>query len=106
MTVAEIVLYTRPGCAFCSSLRRRLRRSGMPVREVDIWRDNEAAILVRNAAGGCETVPTVVLGEVTLVNPSYGQVVDIVRQLAPELAETSTPVPGIRAFIRRLFTRP
>lgn len=103
MTVAEVVLYTRPGCAFCSSLRRKLRRSGMPVREIDIWQDNDAAALVRKAAGGSETVPTVVVGEVTLVNPSYRQVVEVVHQLAPELVDTPTPVSGIRAFIRRLF---
>jgi glutaredoxin len=104
MTVAEVVLYTRPGCAFCSSLRRRLRRSGVPFREVDIWQDTQAANVVRNAAGGCETVPTVMVGEVTLVNPSYGQVIDVVRQLAPELAATATPNSGICASIRRLFT--
>lgn len=80
----EIVLYTRPGCAFCTSLRRKLRRSGLPVHEIDIWQDGAAAEVVRAAAGGNETVPTVVVGDATLVNPSYRQALDVVRQFAPE----------------------
>ncbi|MEQ1699899.1 MAG: glutaredoxin domain-containing protein, partial [Ilumatobacteraceae bacterium] len=36
---SEITVYWRPGCPFCSSLRRGLHRAGLPFREVNIWDD-------------------------------------------------------------------
>lgn len=71
-----VVVYWRPGCPFCGSLRRGLRRSGLATREVDIWEDPKAAAFVREHAGGSETVPTVDIGGTVLVNPSARQVVD------------------------------
>lgn len=82
----EVVLYVRPGCPFCTALRWRLRRSGLPVREVDIWDDPAGAGVVRAATGGDETVPTVRIGPVTLVNPGMGQVRSAVDTYAPQLA--------------------
>lgn len=81
----EIDFYWRPGCMFCSALRRKVERSGIPVRYHDIWEDPAAAAVVRRAAGGNETVPTVVVGGEALVNPSIGAVRALVRQLAPHL---------------------
>ena len=63
-------MFVRPGCPFCVALRSGLRRAGLPFEEVDIWRDRTAAAVVREHAGGNETVPTVKIGEVVLVNPS------------------------------------
>ena len=40
---------------------------------------------MRSLAGGNETVPTVTVAERALVNPSAGQVLDAVGQVAPEL---------------------
>jgi glutaredoxin-like protein len=74
--VPAVTVYWRPGCAFCSSLRRGLRRSGLATREVDIWSDPEAAAFVRAHARGNETVPTVDIGGTVLVNPSARRVVD------------------------------
>lgn len=102
---AGIVLYTRPGCAFCTSLRRKLRKSGLPVREIDIWQDGAAAEVVRAAAGGHETVPTVVIADVTLVNPSYRQVLDVVRQFAPESVPVGASRSGWAHTWRRLIGR-
>jgi glutaredoxin len=48
----------RPRCPYSFRLRRKLRRRGLPFREVNIWRDAAAAAAVRAAAGGNETVPT------------------------------------------------
>lgn len=64
----------RPGCPFCSSLRRGLRRAGIATVEHDIWADPSAAARVRTATGGDETVPTVVIGSTAMVNPSVRQV--------------------------------
>jgi mycoredoxin len=69
-----VIVYWRPGCPYCSRLRRGLRRAGLPVHEVDIWADRSAAATVRALAGGNETVPTVVVGETSLVNPSAAEV--------------------------------
>ncbi len=69
----------RPGCPFCSSLRRGLRRAGVVAVEHDIWSSVDAAARVRRATGGDETVPTVFVGQQTLVNPSVNQVVNAIR---------------------------
>lgn len=82
-----VEFYWRPGCPFCIALRSRLHRSRIPVREVNIWEDPNAAARVRAAAGGNETVPTVFVGEHALVNPSIRQVTDLVRRAAPQLLE-------------------
>ncbi|PZS21278.1 MAG: hypothetical protein DLM60_07015 [Pseudonocardiales bacterium] len=47
-----IEFYWRPGCPFCVALRGALRRSGLPVRELNIWTDSQAAARVRRAADG------------------------------------------------------
>jgi glutaredoxin-like protein len=82
----ELTLYWRPACGFCSSLRRKLAETELTYTEVNIWEDPAAAATVRSYAGGNETVPTVVVGEVGsagavgLVNPSVRQVLAAVEQ--------------------------
>lgn len=66
----DVVFYWRRGCMFCWMLRRNLRRAGVALDERNIWDDPDAAAFVRSVAGGNETVPTVVVGEHALVNPS------------------------------------
>lgn len=63
----------RPGCPYCSALRRDLNRRGVPARWRNIWEDAEAQSLVRAANSGNETVPTVVIGDRTLTNPRWAQ---------------------------------
>ncbi len=55
--ISEVMFYTRPGCPYCTSLRWRLRRSGLPFREVDIWANPSAAALVRTLTGGSQSGP-------------------------------------------------
>lgn len=83
--IAAVEFYWRPGCPFCTLLRARLRRTRLPVREVNIWEDPDAAARVRAVAGGNETVPTVFVGEYALVNPTARQVLALVREHAPAL---------------------
>ncbi|GAB3394184.1 glutaredoxin family protein [Amycolatopsis echigonensis] len=83
----HVEFYWRPGCPFCSRLRGDLRRVGLPLREINIWERPAAAATVRAVAGGNETVPTVVVGEKAMVNPTAGQVLDAVRAQAPELLD-------------------
>lgn len=63
----------RPGCPYCSALRRDLNRRGVPARWRNIWEDGRAQELVRAANNGNETVPTVVIGDRTLTNPRWSQ---------------------------------
>ncbi len=85
--VDGIEVLWRPGCPFCSSLRRGLRRRAIATTEVNIWDDPSAAERVRAVTGGDETVPTVFVGTVALVNPSVREVVNAVETEFPERAE-------------------
>ncbi|WP_092602463.1 glutaredoxin family protein [Actinopolyspora xinjiangensis] len=91
----SVLVYTRPGCPFCVSLRAGLRRHGVRFEESDIWQDERAAATVRELADGNETVPTVVIGpwSWSAVNPSA----EAVRAAAAEHAPGALPdsEPGL-----------
>lgn len=99
-----VTVYWRPGCGFCFSLLRGLTRAGLAFDRVDIWEDEDAAAFVRRIAGGHETVPTVRIGSVALVNPSAPDVLRTVASEAPELLPDGqrAPQPGLLA---RVVTR-
>lgn len=80
-----VTVYWRPGCAYCARLRRGLSRAGIATAEVNIWAEPDAAAIVRGIATGNETVPTVVVGDVSLVNPSTAEVRQALLQIAPDL---------------------
>ncbi len=82
-----IDVYWRPHCGFCSRLLAKLEDTGLPVVLHDIWQDPDAAAVVRAAANGNETVPTVGLDGEYLVNPSLNAVLDLVRRRAPALLD-------------------
>lgn len=87
----------RPGCGFCARLRHRLAQAGVPTREVDIRADPEAATIVRGAAGGNDTVPTVAVGSEVLVNPRAAVVVvDLAERagVAVDPRRPRAPRPG------------
>jgi mycoredoxin len=73
------IVYWRPGCPYCLRLRTRLGRDARRVLWVDIWADPDGAASVREVTGGDETVPTVIAGERSFINPG----VDVVRGLLP-----------------------
>jgi len=91
----EVVVYTRPGCPYCFTLRAGLRRSGLTFREINIWEDPDAAAFVRTVANGNETVPTVVVGDVRMVNPSARRV----RTVAAKAS--GLPLPKHRRWFSR-----
>jgi mycoredoxin len=97
-------VYWRRGCGFCAMLRRGLDKLGIETVDHDIWADPDDAATVRSYANGNETVPTVVIGEVGMVNPSAKQVAEHLRQFAPHLLPEGyePPQPG---FIDRLMGR-
>jgi mycoredoxin len=97
MTTDAVHYYWRPGCPFCSMLRRGLDKAGIETVDHDIWDDPEAAATVRSYADGNETVPTVVIGDIGLVNPSAKEVARHLEQFAPHLLPDGyePPQPGI-----------
>lgn len=99
----EITVYWRPGCPLCSSLRGGLHRAGLPFREVNIWDDRSAAAFVRSVARGNETVPTVSIGKVNLVNPSTRRVLEVAANETPALLPSPLPAQG--SHRRRWFRR-
>src|SRR6056297_330320 len=65
-----VVVYWRPGCPWCGRLLRWIDRAGLPVDLRNIWDEPDAAEELRAITGGDETVPTVNVAGVGLVNPS------------------------------------
>ena len=82
----RVIVYWRPGCPSCTRLLGGLARLGVTHDAVDIWRDSDSASFVRQVAHGNETVPTVIVGDRTLVNPSLDE---LVGALGAELGRSS-----------------
>ena len=73
------IIYWRPGCPYCIRLRSRLGRQARRAYWVDIWSDPAGAAAVRAVTGGDETVPTVVSGAESFVNPDASRVRELLR---------------------------
>lgn len=102
----QIDLYWRPGCGFCSGLRRGLDKAGLDRVEHNIWDDPNDAAIVRRYANGNETVPTVVIGEHGLVNPSPKQLLAFLGEHAPHLLpEKTAATPKAGRFTGRVRGR-
>jgi len=99
---AQIDLYWRPGCGFCMSLRGQLDKLGIDRVEYDIWNDPSKAAVVREHANGNETVPTVVVGDTALVNPSARELAAHLAQHAPHLLPEGFEPPPQGAVGRTL----
>lgn len=80
-----VEFYWRPGCPFCSGLERKLSKLGVPMNKHNIWDNPDYAATVRSIANGNETVPTVVIDSVGMVNPSADEVVRVLSEKAPHL---------------------
>lgn len=110
-TGPRIEVMWRPGCPFCSSLRRGLSRVGVATIEHDIWPSAHAAARVREATGGDETLPTVFVGARALVNPSVRQVLVAIRYadgwrvLSPKGEELGANTLGHDHASEQPFTR-
>jgi glutaredoxin len=102
----QVDFYWRPGCGFCSMLRRKLDQLGIERVEHDIWDDPAAAAVVRRHANGNETVPTVVVGDTGFVNPSAGALVTFLAAEHPHLLPEGfeMPRPGVAGrLVDRVF---
>ncbi len=79
----EVTIHWRPGCGFCSALLEGAEQAGLEYESRNIWEDEDAAAFVRSVADGNETVPTVRVGDVALVNPTTRQLLQAVAEHAP-----------------------
>lgn len=79
MANQRVTLYWRPGCVYCLRMRFVLRWHHLSVQRINIWADPGAAAYVRSVANGNETVPTVVIDGIPIVNPAPSQVVAALR---------------------------
>ena len=100
-----IDFYTRPGCGISAMLHRALTRRAIPMCVHDIWADDAAAARVRAAARGFETVPTVGIGSIILVNPRVRDVLAALAQHAPAIIVQEPPATGIWQRLRRARTK-
>ncbi len=104
--IDSIDFYWRPGCGFCMMLDRALTKAGIPMTKYNIWDNPADAETVRHHANGNETVPTVVIGDVAMVNPSANHVIEAVAAKAPHLVPDGweAPEPGrVARAARRLL---
>ncbi len=107
-----ITVYWRPGCPFCISLDRSMKKSHLPYEKRNIWEEPEAASFVRGVANGNEIVPTVTIGAQSLVNPSMSQIVDAIGQETEgslnqaDLSQLTEVGAGpLGKLLRRILTR-
>ena len=104
--INAVDFYWRPGCGFCMMLERSLGKAGVPLEKFNIWDDPNHASTVREHANGNETVPTVVIDDVAMVNPSADQVMGVLSAKAPHLLpeDWTPPEAGVMGrTARRLF---
>ncbi len=91
--IEAVTFYWRPGCGFCNRLHRSLTSLEVPLDMHNIWDEPEAAATVRSVANGNETVPTVVVGNTSMVNPTPAQVMAALTDQAPHLVPVGYEPP-------------
>lgn len=85
--IEAIEVFWRPGCPFVDGLGRVLDEAGVPTNLRNVWENPDDAAIVRSIADGKETVPTLIIGPVALVNPSERLVMATLREHAPHLLD-------------------
>ncbi len=103
-TIDGVEFYWRPGCPFCSRLDSNLSKLNVPMNKHNIWDNPADAATVRSIANGNETVPTVVVDGVAMVNPSADEVIGVLAKKAPHLVpEDWEPKARGGAKLRKIF---
>jgi glutaredoxin len=85
--IEAVEVFWRPGCPFVGGVGRVLDDAGVPTNLRNIRENPDDAAIVRSITGGDETVPTLVIGPVALVNPSARLVMATLREHAPHLLD-------------------
>ncbi|MFL6162753.1 MAG: mycoredoxin [Jatrophihabitantaceae bacterium] len=80
---ASVTMYTTTWCGYCYRLKQGLTSAGIEFSEIDIERDEQAAVRVMEVNGGNQTVPTLEFSDGTaLTNPSVVEVREKLDALA------------------------
>ncbi|CAN5524699.1 mycoredoxin [soil metagenome] len=80
---AQFTMYTTSWCGYCARLKQGLGKAGIEYAEIDIERDENAAVRVMEVNGGNQTVPTLEFSDGSaLTNPSVAQVQQKLSSLA------------------------
>jgi len=65
--MADVVIYTKPGCPYCAAAKKSYDDKGVSYDELDVKSDPEIAEKAQGLAGGTKIVPVIVeSGEVKL----------------------------------------
>ncbi len=57
--MAEVVIYTRPGCGYCMMAKQLLGAKGVDYTEYNIWSKDEYKDEMLKRSGGAQTVPQI-----------------------------------------------
>ena len=79
----SFTMYSTPWCGYCHRLKGQLDREGISFEIVDIEQNPHAAVIVEQANGGNQAVPTLVFADGSAqTNPSLAQVKSKLATLA------------------------
>ena len=78
----QVILYWRPGCGFCVRLARTLDAMDIEPELRNIWEEPDAAAFVRSVNRGNYFVPTLLVGDIALLNPSPAEVSEALAKLS------------------------
>ena len=61
--MVDVVIYTRPGCGFCTRAKQLLSSKGKAFSEFNIWSSDEINTEMRKRTGGAATVPQIFIDD-------------------------------------------
>lgn len=61
--MAEVVLYTRPGCGYCTMAKHLIGSKGVDYTEYNIWSKKEYKNEMLKRSGGSTTVPQIFIND-------------------------------------------
>lgn len=61
--MTEVVIYTRPGCGYCSMAKHLLESKGSKFTEYNIWAKDEYNAEMKKRSGGANTVPQIFIND-------------------------------------------
>ncbi len=61
--MAEVVIYTRPGCGYCVRAKQLLGSKGIEYQEYNVWAKDEYMQDMLRRSGGASTVPQIFIND-------------------------------------------
>jgi glutaredoxin 3 len=61
--MTDIVIYTRPGCGYCTLAKQLLGTKGKEFKEFNIWSKDEYKADMQKKTGGANTVPQIFIND-------------------------------------------